>query len=239
MDIDDDAAALVRQILGIARHRLGVELTWMSRFEDGQQVFTVLDGDADGFGLTPGDSSPLEGSFCIRVLDGRLPNSVPDAAHHPETAGLDVTEALGIGRYVGVPVRQAGGGTYGMICGVSHTAGDEVEPAVIDQLELLADVIGIQLREASRTAEQQQEARRDVERWLDPGAVIMHFSRSSSSSRATPSDTRPSPASNPGPGPTSPSPRRPTWVSATASSTRRSALRCARPVSSRRHATCR
>jgi hypothetical protein len=42
-------------------------------------VFRVLEGDAESFGWREGKSFPLDASYCKRVLDGRIPNTVPDA----------------------------------------------------------------------------------------------------------------------------------------------------------------
>lgn len=66
-------SALIEKLLHVARESTGMEVAWMSTFRDGEQVFEALSGDAEAIGLTEGATGALAGSYCTRVLDGRLP----------------------------------------------------------------------------------------------------------------------------------------------------------------------
>ena len=99
----------VRRVLELACVSLGVDLAWVSEFIGGQQVFRAVYGDPDRFGVRPGDASPVSGSYCVRVLDGRLPAVIPDVSAQLVAASLPVTAAMGIGAYVGTPIRAADG----------------------------------------------------------------------------------------------------------------------------------
>jgi hypothetical protein len=48
-----------------------------------------LEGDAESFGWQEGQSFPIDESYCKRVLDGRIPQVVPDAK------GEEATRTLG------------------------------------------------------------------------------------------------------------------------------------------------
>ncbi|MBI3690556.1 MAG: diguanylate phosphodiesterase, partial [Mycolicibacterium aromaticivorans] len=95
---------LVRTLLGLLRNRLGLETAWLSSFRDGVQTFEVLDGEADAIGLSSGDRASLFDSYCVRVIDGRLPGIIPDTSANQTTDGLPITREFGLGAYVGVPV---------------------------------------------------------------------------------------------------------------------------------------
>lgn len=82
--------------------------------------FRAAEGDTESFGLEAGGSMPLEESYCKRVIDGRLPNAVPDAEAEERTSDLDVTREAEIGAYAGFPLRLSDGSVYGTLCCLSH-----------------------------------------------------------------------------------------------------------------------
>ncbi|MGB3735155.1 MAG: EAL domain-containing protein [Ilumatobacter sp.] len=132
----------VEALLNIVRRQLGMDLAWMSSFEDGQQIFDAMAGESERFGLAVGDSGDLQESFCLRVLDGRLPNMVPDTIAHPTTAALDITDALGIGAYIGVPVHDGRDAPFGMLCCISQSTADHLVDADVRTMEVFAAVLG-------------------------------------------------------------------------------------------------
>jgi GAF domain-containing protein len=114
------SARAIERILATAREQLSLEVSFLSEWVDGKQVFRGLDGDAESFGLHQDEGLPLADSYCIRVVRGELPAVIPDASQNLIAAGLAVTAAAGIGAYVGVPVTFTDGHMYGMLCCLSH-----------------------------------------------------------------------------------------------------------------------
>jgi GAF domain-containing protein len=94
---------------------------FISEFAEDWLVFRVLEGDAESFGWREGKSFPLDASYCKRVLDGRIPNTVPDAKDEDWTKDLRVTGEADIGSYVAIPLVLSDGRLYGTLCCVSHT----------------------------------------------------------------------------------------------------------------------
>ena len=84
-------------------------------------IFRALEGDAESFGWEEGDGFPIDESYCKRVLDGRVPNVVPDAKREDATRDLRVTSEADIGSYAAVPLVLSDGRLYGTLCCVSHT----------------------------------------------------------------------------------------------------------------------
>ena len=139
---DDLAMARsVRQIVELARCHVGMDAAWVSRFHDGTaHVDTVVHARA-GVGPTERDEMDVQGSYCLRVLQGRLPTVVPDARADERTAGLAVTEDLNIGSYVGVPILTADGAVRGMLCCVSSGSTWTVDHDKVRFLKRLADLL--------------------------------------------------------------------------------------------------
>src|SRR5947209_8260199 len=100
---------IVLRVLGLARRYFGLEVAWLSSLRGDEQVFTHVEAGAPGVGPRAGEVRELRGSYCLRVLDGRMAAAVPDTRRDPVTASLPVTRQLGLGAYVGVPVRSGDG----------------------------------------------------------------------------------------------------------------------------------
>jgi EAL domain-containing protein (putative c-di-GMP-specific phosphodiesterase class I) len=139
--VDQDHVTAVRTLLELAHARLGTDVAWVSRFTADGQVFEDVVETEPGTGPARGAQEPLEGSYCIRVLDGRLPAVVPEARTDARTRDLRVTESLRIGSYVGTPIPSASGRPRGMLCCVSRAGGHPVSDRQLTFLESVARLI--------------------------------------------------------------------------------------------------
>ena len=135
---DDDT---VRRVLELARSFLRMEVAWLSQLHGGQQWLTHVDTE-DPSRLPPeGSAHDLADSYCLRVLDGRLPRVVPDSSLNPIARDLPSTRRFSIGAYVGVPVRGADGSTKGMLCCTSRSAQPHLQDVDLRLLEMLAGIL--------------------------------------------------------------------------------------------------
>jgi diguanylate cyclase (GGDEF)-like protein/PAS domain S-box-containing protein len=133
---------LVRTLLGLLRTRLGLDTAWLSSFRDGMQTMAVLEGDAEAVNLSAGDRTSLSDSYCVRVIDGRLPAIIPDTAANQTTAALPITGLWNLGAYVGVPVLSPSGATIGMVCAVSRDARPNLADIDLRVVKQVAELIG-------------------------------------------------------------------------------------------------
>lgn len=141
MDGQHDPSPAVGRVLDLVRSRLGMDVAWVSRFTRTEQVFVEVGGAAEVWGPARGGGSSLASAYCARVLRGELPNVITDARQDPRTRDLPATAELGIGAYVGAPVRDAAGAVVGMLCCISHTARPDLEDRERAVLEVLAGLI--------------------------------------------------------------------------------------------------
>src|ERR687894_890539 len=112
----------IERLLSTVREAMEMEVAFVSEFAGDRLVFRALEGDAESFGWREGEDFPLDASYCKRVLDGSIPNVVPDAKSEDLTKDLWVTGEADIGSYVAVPVVLPDGSPYGTLCCVSHKA---------------------------------------------------------------------------------------------------------------------
>ena len=107
-------------MLSEVRRALEMDVAFVSEFAGDELVFRALEGDPESFGWREGQSFPLDESYCKRVLDGRIPDVVPDAKREEATKDLRVTSEADMGSYCAVPLVLSDGRLYGTLCCVSH-----------------------------------------------------------------------------------------------------------------------
>jgi EAL domain-containing protein (putative c-di-GMP-specific phosphodiesterase class I) len=151
----------------MARQQLDMDVSFVSRFEDGRQVCGAVDGDAASFGLTCGDGRPLGETYCQRMVTGLIPHAIPDTAADVRVADLPATVAAGIGAYVGVPLELPNGSVYGTLCCLSHEARPELGQRDVAVLRMISSLLAEDLEEDAR----RRSDRTEVERVLADEAV--------------------------------------------------------------------
>jgi GAF domain-containing protein len=118
--MSDQTPAAIEDMLREVRETLQMDVAFVSEFSGDQLVFRAVEGDAESFGWQEGTSFPIDESYCKRVLDGRIPQVVPDAKNEDATKDLRVTSEADIGSYCAVPLLLSDGRLYGTLCCVSH-----------------------------------------------------------------------------------------------------------------------
>ena len=86
----------IEDMLRGVREALRMDVAFVSEFAGDELVFRALEGDAESFGWREGQGFPLDESYCKRVLDGRVPDVVPDAKRDDATRDLRVTSEAGM-----------------------------------------------------------------------------------------------------------------------------------------------
>jgi GAF domain-containing protein len=140
------APETIERLLSTVREALEMDVAFVSEFVGDRLVFRALEGEAESFGWREGEGFPLEESYCKRVLDGRLPNVIPDARNEDQTKDLRVTGEADIGSYVAVPVVLSDGRPYGTLCCVSHKPDPRLRERDLGLMEGVARELSRQLK---------------------------------------------------------------------------------------------
>jgi signal transduction histidine kinase len=154
----------IEGILEAAREELGMDVAFVSEFDQQRMVFRELVGEADSFGWEEGESVALDDTFCRLLLEGRLPNAIPDAKADGRVRFLEITGKAGIGAYVGAPIRFSDGTLYGTFCLLSHSP----EPSLGERdghfVRVLARLVAEQIERERRLLGKARERTRAHER---------------------------------------------------------------------------
>jgi len=137
---DEALDQAVPEVLRLLRQRLGMDVVFVSEFVDGQRVFRFVDRSPDAPPLAVGDGNPLEESFCQRIVDGRLPEAIPDVSALPPSLGLPPIPFT-VGAHLSTPIVLSDGSVYGTLCCFSRRPDDDLRQQDLSTLRLCARLV--------------------------------------------------------------------------------------------------
>ncbi len=126
--------------MALLRDRLKMDVVFVSEFVNGQQVFRYVDAPTGQPIMAPGDASPLEQTWCQRVVDGRIPQLIPNVQAFAGKAELPATP-FDIGTYISTPVRLGDGHVYGTLCCLSFSPHESVQERDLKNLKSIAMLV--------------------------------------------------------------------------------------------------
>jgi EAL domain-containing protein (putative c-di-GMP-specific phosphodiesterase class I) len=150
-----------------------MDVAFISRVAGGRRVFEYVASDPEFRPIVPGDSDLLDETYCGRVIEGRIPELILDAADLPEVADIAATRELPVGSHVSTPIRTSDGGTYGTLCCFSKTVHPRLTDRDVEVLRTFAAVVSAHLEplvEQQRSTESTRERITDL---LDDGGPTM------------------------------------------------------------------
>jgi EAL domain-containing protein (putative c-di-GMP-specific phosphodiesterase class I)/anti-sigma regulatory factor (Ser/Thr protein kinase) len=131
----------VTQLLGTLRARSGMDLAYLSIFEDRHQHVLAVSGQSGLAGLEPGRRIPLEETYCAQMVKGELDRVVGDTSANPRTAELPVTKD-GLASWTGVPVFLPSGQVIGTLCCAQGSPRPERKQSDALELHSFAGIFG-------------------------------------------------------------------------------------------------
>ncbi|WP_169164557.1 sensor domain-containing phosphodiesterase [Cellulomonas taurus] len=164
-----DQAAEVVRLLDRVREHLGMDIAFLSAFTVGTQVVLATSERTGPMDLVAGDSRSLTETYCLRVAHGDLPAVIPAARRHPVTREMAVTGDLGIGAYIGAPLRGPDGQPVGMLCCLNRGENPMLDDDALRVMRLAAALVQDQvgafgLPHRAAAVERVQRIRRIIER---------------------------------------------------------------------------
>jgi GAF domain-containing protein len=141
---DDDRRRRLGSLVRMTRDLLDLDVALLSEIRDGRETAILAAGDWWPGGALQGASIPLQDSFCRLMLEGRIGNAVPDARREAAVADLPMVQELGVGAYMGVPIRPSDAELY-VLCCLAREARPSVGPREVKLLSGLAASVRAEL----------------------------------------------------------------------------------------------
>ncbi|MBO6727315.1 MAG: EAL domain-containing protein [Rhizobiaceae bacterium] len=115
----EDDLSVVARALNVIRSHLGMDVAYVSEFVGNESVFREVDAPGLEALIKVGDRRSLDDIYCRHILEGRLPELIPDTGQIPLAASMPITSAVPIGSHVSIPIKLPDGRPYGMFCCLS------------------------------------------------------------------------------------------------------------------------
>ena len=163
----------IDRVLAAVRGHLGLEIAFVSRYIDGSmRELTHVHTDLD-LPMGPGFREPMEDSYCWHILEGRLPELILDAADHPFTKTLAITDFLPVGCHLNVPLRLKDGRVWGSFCALGREPDRTLGARDLNVVRAFAGLAAERI-EASMAGEiELAEVRTRVSEMLDGHAITI------------------------------------------------------------------
>ena len=146
MGNDLDQENVIDTSLNAIRTHLGMSVAYLSEFVDGQSVFRNVSAPGLEELIDVGDSHSLDDVYCNHILEGRLPELIPDTAKEPICAALPITKAIPIGAHMSIPILLPDGEAFGMFCCLSPEPNPSLNKRDLDTMRMFADLVAKQVR---------------------------------------------------------------------------------------------
>lgn len=164
----------IDKMLRAVREHLGMDVAFLAEFRARDRIFRHVDAKTVA-PIRAGDSVPLDQGYCQRVVDGRLPQLIRNAATHPEAAVLPETNAIPIGSHLSVPIRLSDGRIYGTLCCFSFIPDVSLTERDLQIMRVLAELLADQIDQEMGAAQLQTQRVQQVMALIAAGEPSMVY----------------------------------------------------------------
>ena len=137
---------VVEQALAAVQEHLRMDASYITTIDDHNQAVHAIVGEADIAARYQGTVFPVEQTYCLRMLNGEIPNLVPDTRLEPAISELDFTREFHA--YVGVPVTLSDGSVHGTLCCVSREPRAGLGAGDLRFMQVLAGIVATRVERA-------------------------------------------------------------------------------------------
>lgn len=157
------------------RTDLGMDVAYISEIIGDTAVLRAFDAPGLSNPLELGSIQSLHDVFCRHILEGRLPQMIPDLTAEPLAMSLPISRELSIGRHMSVPLQLADGRLYGVLCCYGTGADPTLQQRDLDRLKGFADLAANEISRDLAAADLTEQKRARIRTAIDQNEVSMVF----------------------------------------------------------------
>lgn len=162
------------RMLHTIRKHLDMDVAFISHFTPPDRILEHVDSVPDG-PLQKHQRIPLEEGYCLKVVQGELPEYIPDTSLVPATLNIPATHAIPIGSHLSVPVRLEDGQVYGTLCCFSFRPNPSLGERDMQLMRALAEVLAVHLDESEAIRRARQAQADEIRAAIAQGAPRIVF----------------------------------------------------------------
>lgn len=141
----EDVDLSIEAALTSIRKHLNMEIGFISEFFSARRCIRYVDTDTNQPIVNVGDTIPLTEGYCQKIVDGELPELMPDTSTVSAAMEISFTASIPVGSHVGVPIRLPAGQLYGTLCCFRTTPETSLNARDLSVVKIIADLIGSQI----------------------------------------------------------------------------------------------
>lgn len=148
------------QVLELLRRRFGYGL-WMLTRREGHQL-TALQVNGTAFDGHVGMSTSWEGSLCYNLAADKRPLIANNLETEIKLKETDLARTLGLKAYLGLPLINSDDSFFGSLCAFDEAPQQSLEPAEVELIETLANLLSLLLQSELKLTRALREAERNA-----------------------------------------------------------------------------
>jgi EAL domain-containing protein (putative c-di-GMP-specific phosphodiesterase class I) len=145
----------IDKVLRAVRTYMGMDVAFVSEFMGTNRIFRNVDAVAGG-PIRGGGVVPLAVGYCRRVIDGELPELIPNTMAVAAARVLPETHSIPIGAHLCVPIRINDGQLYGTFCSFSYVANPSLNERDLQMMKTFAELIAREIEQETRVVRERE-----------------------------------------------------------------------------------
>lgn len=166
---------IIDRALDAIRKHLGMPIAYLSEFVGNDSVFRHVDAPGLEELISVGEKRSLDDVYCRHIVEGRLPELIPNTAKEPFAADLPITQLVPIGSHASIPILNDDGSVYGMFCCLSPEPNDSLNERDLETMRLFANLAAEQVRRSNRNTRDHARSEARIQQVIDNKQYAMAY----------------------------------------------------------------
>tara|TARA_X000001316_G_C921309_1_gene35653 strand:- start:717 stop:1922 length:1206 start_codon:yes stop_codon:yes gene_type:complete len=171
----DTSREAINAALSAVRQHLGMPIAYVSEFVGDESVFRYVDAPGLEHLIKPGDSRDLSEVYCLHILEGRLPELIPDTAANPLAQAMPITRQIPIGAHMSIPIHLEDGTPFGMFCCLGPNANPSLNERDLETMRLFSNLAAQQIDKEYAYKRHLQQMRERIMDTLETNAFAIAY----------------------------------------------------------------
>lgn len=167
--------AKLANLLALVRKHLDMDVAFISEFINDERVFKVVDNPSENQIVKVGNADPINETYCQKITDDKLSPIITNTYANPITKAMPVTEKLGIGAYIGVPINLSNGKLYGTFCCYKSHHDESLNDRDLSFLNIISEIATGLIEKNLSKSISRNHAKSAIEQIISDNDISMYF----------------------------------------------------------------
>lgn len=143
--ISPQVAENIDRVLASIRSYLDMDIAFVSEFLGTNRIFRNVDSARTNAPVKVGGVLPMAAGYCQHVVEGRLPELIPNTQSVMLARTIPETKSIPIGAHLSVPIRLDDGSIFGTFCCFSYQPNPRLDQRDLDLMRTFGRLVASEL----------------------------------------------------------------------------------------------